>query len=102
VRSLQRAGPRRRRRSCGAPRWWPRSARSPGPRRASIRSRPATRTKLEEYRASGARLGWLIDPVERRIHIYRPGAEVETLDAPATVTGDPVLREFALDLRRIW
>jgi Uma2 family endonuclease len=58
--------------------------------------------KMEEYRACGARLGWLIDPVERRVHIYRPGAEVETLDAPATVTGDPVLRGFVLDLRRIW
>lgn len=57
--------------------------------------------KMEEYRACGARLGWLIDPVERRVHIYR-GAEVETLDAPATVAGDPVLRGFVLDLRRIW
>lgn len=60
------------------------------------------RAKMEEYRASGARLGWLIDPVERRVHIYRPGAEVETRDAPTTVAGDPVLRGFVLDLRRIW
>jgi Uma2 family endonuclease len=60
------------------------------------------RAKMEEYRACGARLGWLIDPVERRVHIYRPGAEIETLDAPTTVAGDPVLRGFVLDLRRIW
>jgi Uma2 family endonuclease len=58
--------------------------------------------KMEEYRACGARLGWLIDPVDRRVHVYRPGTEVEILDAPATVSGDPVLRNFALDLRRIW
>ena len=57
---------------------------------------------MEEYRAGGARLGWLIDPVERRVHIYRPGAEVETLEAPASVAGDPVLRGFVLDLFRIW
>jgi len=57
---------------------------------------------MEEYRGCGARLGWLIDPVERRVHIYRPGTEVETLDAPATVTSDPVLRGFVLDLRRLW
>jgi hypothetical protein len=44
----------------------------------------------------------MIDPVERRVHIYRPGAEVEMLDAPATVAGDPVLRGFVLDVRRIW
>jgi len=60
------------------------------------------RAKMEEYRASGARLGWLIDPLERRVHIYHPGGGVETLDAPATVAGDPVLRGFVLDLRRIW
>jgi Uma2 family endonuclease len=38
------------------------------------------RAKMEEYRACGARLGWLIDPVERRVHIYRPrcrGRDVE-------------------------
>ena len=60
------------------------------------------RAKMEEYRTCGARLGWLIDPGERRVHIYRPGTEVETLDAPAAVSGDPVLRGFELDLRRIW
>jgi Uma2 family endonuclease len=60
------------------------------------------RAKMEEYRASGARLGWLIDPVERRVHVYRPEVEVEVLDAPATVAGDPVLRGFVLDLSRLW
>jgi Uma2 family endonuclease len=60
------------------------------------------RAKMEEYRVCGATLGWLIDPIERRVHVCRPGAEVETLDAPETVTGDPVLRDFVLDLRRIW
>lgn len=58
--------------------------------------------KMEEYRASGARLGWLIDPVERRVHVYRPHAEVETLDAPVTLAGDPELRGFVLNLSRIW
>lgn len=47
-------------------------------------------------------LAFADDPVERRVHIYRPGAEVETLDAPQAVTGDPVLRGFVLDLRRVW
>jgi len=57
---------------------------------------------MEDYRVSGARLGWLIDPVERRVHVYYPDADVETLDAPATLSGDPVLRGFVLDLSRIW
>jgi Uma2 family endonuclease len=58
--------------------------------------------KMEEYRASGAKLGWLIDPVERRVHVYRAHAAVEILDAPATLAGDPELRGFVLDLSRIW
>jgi Uma2 family endonuclease len=73
---------------------------------AELRSRTddlaKLRAKMEDYRASGARLGWLIDPLERRVHVYRPGAEVETLDAPAMLAGDPVLRGFVLDLSRIW
>ena len=58
--------------------------------------------KMEEYRASGAKLGWLIDPVERRVHIYRPHAEVETHHAPTTIAGDPELPGFVLNLSRIW
>jgi len=73
---------------------------------AELRSRTddlaKLRAKMEDYRASGARLGWLIDPVERRVHVYRPDADVEALDTPATLSGDPVLRGFVLDLSRIW
>ena len=39
---------------------------------------------MEEYRDNGARLGWLIDPEERSVHVYRPGRAVETLDDPLT------------------
>ncbi|MGH9833829.1 MAG: Uma2 family endonuclease, partial [Blastocatellia bacterium] len=38
--------------------------------------------KMEEYIANGARLGWLIDPIERKVYVYRPDAEVEVLDDP--------------------
>lgn len=58
--------------------------------------------KMEEYREAGARLGWLIDPQERRVHVYRPEAEVEVLQEPSTVQGDPELPGFVLDLEEIW
>jgi Uma2 family endonuclease len=58
--------------------------------------------KTEEYIANGAKLGWLIDPIERKVYVYRPEAEVEVLDDPATVSGDPVLPGFTLDLAKIW
>jgi Uma2 family endonuclease len=58
--------------------------------------------KLEEYLANGAELGWLIDPEERKVYVYRPGAEPVCLDSPDRIAGDPVLPGFVLDLRRIW
>jgi Uma2 family endonuclease len=58
--------------------------------------------KLEEYLANGARLGWLIDPEERNVHIYRPGSEVVCLADPKSVSGDPVLPGFVLDLAKVW
>ncbi len=60
------------------------------------------REKMEEYIENGARLGLLIDPQNRRVYIYRPGTEVETLDNPDRVSGEPVLPEFILDLRAVW
>lgn len=58
--------------------------------------------KMQEYMENGARLGWLIDPVEQRVYVYRPGAPVEQLDRPETLSGEPVLPGFTLDLRVVW
>lgn len=58
--------------------------------------------KMQEYMANGSRLGWLIEPESRRVFVYRPGAPPEELDNPATVSGDPVLPGFVLDLSRVW
>src|SRR5215216_4084852 len=44
--------------------------------------------KMEEYVENGAQLGWLLDPSTRRVYVYRPGAEVETLEDPETVSGE--------------
>ena len=54
--------------------------------------------KMEEYLANGAKLGWLIDPLEKKVHIYRPGAPVEVLDNPPEISGDPLLKGFVLKL----
>jgi Uma2 family endonuclease len=58
--------------------------------------------KMQEYLDNGARLGWLIDPIEKRVSIYRPQAPVECLDNPQTISGDPVLPGFVLELGRVW
>jgi Uma2 family endonuclease len=58
--------------------------------------------KMEEYLANGVRLGWLIDPGTRRVHVYRPGEEIEALDEPKEISGDPELPGFVMDLKSIW
>jgi Uma2 family endonuclease len=58
--------------------------------------------KLQEYIANGASLGWLIDRKNRKVYLYRPQQEVECLDNPSTLSGDPVLSGFVLDLSKIW
>ena len=58
--------------------------------------------KMEEYMEHGARLGWLIDPQERTVYIYRPQSEAQRLDNPTTVSGEPLLPGFCLEVRRLW
>ena len=58
--------------------------------------------KMQEYLVNGARLGWLIDPLEKRVYVYRPDQSMETLHNPATVSGDPVLPGFILNVRELW
>jgi Uma2 family endonuclease len=58
--------------------------------------------KMREYIDNGAELGWLIDPAERKVYVYRPGAQVVCLDDPDTLSGDPVLRGFTLNVRQLF
>lgn len=58
--------------------------------------------KMQEYLDNGSQLGLLIDPEQKRVYVYRPEVEVEELENPETVSGDPLLASFVLDLREIW
>lgn len=58
--------------------------------------------KMQEYLDNGAQLGWLIDPTEKKVYIYRPHTPVECLDNPASVSGEPLLPGFVLNLQEIW
>ena len=58
--------------------------------------------KMQEYLDNGAQLGWLLDPLTRRVHVYVPQRSPEILEAPSTVSADPLLPGFVLDLRKIW
>ena len=58
--------------------------------------------KMLEYMDNGARLGWLIDPQNRTVEIYRPGLDVEVLSDPAELSGEAVVVGFVLKLSRVW
>ena len=58
--------------------------------------------KMREYIENGVRGGWLIDPGDKRVYIYRADKTVEILENPAKVSYENVLPGFKLDLAEIW
>jgi Uma2 family endonuclease len=56
------------------------------------------RTKMAEYMASGLRLGWLINPQDQRVEIYRAGQAVEVVTMPTVLSGEDVLPGFELQV----
>jgi Uma2 family endonuclease len=58
--------------------------------------------KMKEYMANGCQLGWLIEPENKQVEIYRQGKEVEIVKNIMTLSGEDVLPEFTLDLSEIW
>lgn len=58
--------------------------------------------KMREYIANGARLGWLLEPELRRVHVYRPGAPVEIVEGCAALSADPVLPGLVVSLAPVW
>jgi Uma2 family endonuclease len=61
-----------------------------------------TAEKMEEYITNGAKLGWLINPRNKNVHVYRPGLEVQILENPTSLSGDPELAGFVLNLEAVW
>jgi Uma2 family endonuclease len=56
------------------------------------------REKMREYLASGLRLGWLINPQQQQVEIYRLNSDVEIINLPAILSGEDVLPGFVLNL----
>ena len=58
--------------------------------------------KMREYIENGAQLAWLIDPLKRQVCIYGPTHDVGVLDDPESVSGDPLLPGFTLQMAQLW
>lgn len=61
-----------------------------------------TQAKMQEYLENGMVLGWLINPGQKQVEIYRLNQAIEILDVPEQLSGEDILSEFELDLESIW
>jgi Uma2 family endonuclease len=60
------------------------------------------REKMREYIEQGAQLGWLIDPKDRTVEVYRATSEVVKLAGVEKIEGEGPVDGFALDLKYVW
>jgi Uma2 family endonuclease len=56
------------------------------------------RQKMQEYIDAGVQLGWLINPQQQQVEIYRPGQEVEVRNLPTELSGENILPGLILSL----
>jgi Uma2 family endonuclease len=59
------------------------------------------RLKMQEYIENGLLLGWLIDPDEQMVEVYRSGGAIEVLTKPAELSADEIMPGFVLGLTGI-
>jgi Uma2 family endonuclease len=70
--------------------------------RSKTDSRTSLQAKMQEYLENGTELGWLIDPQNKRVEIYRPGQAVEVLERPISLSGEGILPGFTLNVQELW
>jgi Uma2 family endonuclease len=70
-------------------------------RSASDRLKPL-QNKMQEYIDNGVRLGFLLNPQDRVVEIYRLGQQIEVLQSPTSLSGEDVLPGFVLNLTEVF
>ena len=70
--------------------------------RSETDSLASLQRKMLEYIANGALLGWLIDPLKRRVYVYNPDEELVILENPEIVSGNLLLPGFELKMDELW
>ena len=58
--------------------------------------------KMTEYIDCGVKLGWLINPDEKQVEIYRLGKDKQVINNPDNLSGEEVLPGLTLDLADIF
>lgn len=70
--------------------------------RSESDNRKTLETKMQTWLENGARLAWLIDPLDATVTVYRPGELPETLERPDVVLGHAPVEGFRLTTTRLW
>ena len=58
--------------------------------------------KMMEYVSCGVKLGWLINPDQKEVEIYRSGRDKEILTNPNSLSGEDILPKLNVDLSDIF
>lgn len=58
--------------------------------------------RMADWLRFGAELGWLVDPHNHDLWIYRPDQEAEQINRPAVVLGEAPIEGFSFDFTPIW
>ena len=61
-----------------------------------------TQAKMQEYKENGVKLGWLINPQQQQVEIYRLDKSAETINRPLTLSGEDILPKSVIELDFIW
>lgn len=59
------------------------------------------RDKMQAYLENGCRLGWLINPQDKQVEIYRIGQKPEAIDSPLVLSGEEVLPSFRCEMKLV-
>ncbi|MGK7959729.1 Uma2 family endonuclease [Crocosphaera sp.] len=58
--------------------------------------------KMKEYMNCGVQLGWLINPDQKQVEIYRQQENPEILNNPQTLSGEQILPNLIVNLQDIF
>ena len=59
-------------------------------------------SKMKEYMNCGVEFGWLINPDDRQVEIYRQGQDREVFNNPQTLSGEDIMPGLIVDLAEIF
>lgn len=62
---------------------------------------PECKKKMETWMQNGSKLGWLIDPHQRKVWVYEPGKPPRSKSGNK-ITGTDAVEGFVLDLEAVW